>query len=298
MPTHAHRLLWGTYTIPAFPPEKFFDDPVLQRMEGNHSQPSTWNQRFDSLGQYTLNSFQFAIHGDTQSLKGTSSRVKPRLAMHDPFNYTGKLPRGVEWAAMDDSACNPAGLALLTIAVDQGGQFMLRQGVDQISGGGHSGSGGVKTHVQRGIFSKREPASGRIQLDRGNAEVEDDAIHCLPSLPDQLVSPSVNRRPRRGLRWEARGQPMLAARAANRSHRRPTAATTSPRTSSADGSPPLGTRVLGRVTGVEPLPDGPAGGTEVGCGAALGPGPVWPVAGGGTSVTVVPGPKSTLLPIM
>jgi hypothetical protein len=66
----------GGVSLPLSPSSKMlFDDPVLQRMEGDDSQPPSRLQKTRTLPEEGFEAGQFFVHGEAQGLEGAGGRM-------------------------------------------------------------------------------------------------------------------------------------------------------------------------------------------------------------------------------
>jgi hypothetical protein len=77
--TIAYWLLWRANTIPAQIAKKSLHEPILQRMEADDSDTTTWSKYIDGSLYSLLNRVQFPIYRDTNGLKTLRRR------MNSPF---------------------------------------------------------------------------------------------------------------------------------------------------------------------------------------------------------------------
>ena len=94
--------------------------------------------------------------------------------LHQPGQLAAALD-GRAAALGDDATGDGARATLLAVAIDQVGQVGLVQRVDQLGGG--LPARGVEAHIERGIGGEAEAAPTVGELIRGEAEVEQDAVH-------------------------------------------------------------------------------------------------------------------------
>ena len=76
-----------------------------------------------------------------------------------------------------DRRGDAGGEALLAVDPEHARQILRRVGVDDVGGGAPGAR--VHPHVQRGVGGVAEAAVGAVQLQRGDAEVEQDALHLV-----------------------------------------------------------------------------------------------------------------------
>src|SRR5262249_36938974 len=109
-------------------------------------------------------------------LESPSRRVLSRLRFrHGGAHDIGELHRTSDRPAMlcrGDCAGNPARKTFFTEFPDQRAQLPFGQGSNQLRGAPYLTT---HPHIEVSVEAKREPALGRIELRRGNAQTESDA---------------------------------------------------------------------------------------------------------------------------
>ena len=155
------------------------DDAVFQRVEGDHCASSTGPESCDGLRKRFLHCRQFIVDGDPQGLKRLRGRVDAVPSSgRCLFDDSDQFPGGMKRSAVDDGTCDLASVAVFAVAEDDVCQFPFFKGVDDLIRA-HNGVDS-ETHIQRTILQKGESAFGVIELHGRRAEVEDDAVHCIP----------------------------------------------------------------------------------------------------------------------
>src|SRR5512142_1939980 len=96
-------------------------------------------------------------------------------ALDDGDQFTGRVNR----SRFHDGSRDLARLTLLAEFVNQVCQFPFRRIVYDIGCGLLDVR--TKAHVERSIQQKREPSLGRVKLHRRRTEIEQDAIHFIPT---------------------------------------------------------------------------------------------------------------------
>ena len=161
MAAGAYWLAGWAQAVPCLTAQILLYQPVFQRVEGDHRQPSAGRQRLERLRQRGLQRFQLLVDRHAQRLEGARRRMDIAAA-GGPCHYPGQLPGGMQRAGLDDGPRHLARPPLFPIAEDDIGQFRFGQLVHQV-GRAHRAVG-VKAHVQRRLSLEREAALGRIQL--------------------------------------------------------------------------------------------------------------------------------------
>ncbi len=120
---------------------------------------------------------------DAQGLEGLgrgmdASPLRPPSV--DPFDEDPEVAghlEPAELAQVDDLPGQPAGLGELAVVREHLGQLLLRVGLEDLRGRGLHPL--VHPHVQRPLVHVAEPALWGIQLEGGDAEVDEDAADLL-----------------------------------------------------------------------------------------------------------------------
>jgi hypothetical protein len=145
-------------------------------MKRDYRQSTTLHQQLLGRDEPAIELTKLVIDGDPQSLEGPSCRVLPRLGFwhggtHDSCELDG-TSNGAAMLCRGDCAGNPAGKAFFAIFADQRAQLPFGQGSNQIRGAWDLAA---HPHIEGPVKTKRETALGRIELRRGNAQIEGDA---------------------------------------------------------------------------------------------------------------------------
>src|SRR5262249_20227546 len=118
---------------------------------------------------------KLVIHLHAERLEGTGGGVKAGARGNDAAHDGGKLGRARDRGVLtrgDDGAGNPAGVAFLAIDIDEIGQRLFGERVDELRGGLTLAP---HAHIERSVGAEGEAAAGVVELRRGNAEIERDA---------------------------------------------------------------------------------------------------------------------------
>ena len=157
--------------------EKQFDQPILQRMKCHDGEPTARPKR--ALGGVKRGD-EFAklvVDGDAQSLKRPGGRMYlAGFSRRDALDHRRQLTRRQErrlLAVMDNGAGDAARGALLAIIIEDVGQRFLFRLVDDLR---RATAPPFHPHVERPVAAKGKAALGLVELHRGNANVEHDAI--------------------------------------------------------------------------------------------------------------------------
>ena len=98
--------------------------------------------------------------------------ARPHDARDDLGERAGRLDRLLA-TRLDDGARDGAGVALLAQRGDDGGELALAGARDDV---GRARAGAPHAHVERAVEAEREAALGVVELHRGDAEIEHDAV--------------------------------------------------------------------------------------------------------------------------
>ena len=157
----------------AAPAQELLDPAILERVERHHGEPAAGRQQLLGRGEAAIELAQFVVHGDPQGLECPGRRILPGLGLRDhranDIRELGGAPDGPALSRRVDRAGDPAGKPLFAKRADQLGKVGLRQGRDQIRG---ALSGAAHPHVERAVEAEREAALRRVELGRGDAEIE------------------------------------------------------------------------------------------------------------------------------
>jgi hypothetical protein len=120
---------------------------------------------------------ELVVHEHAQRLERARRRMhlaRPRA--HDLFDDVGERKRRRDWRCGSrprDRARDVAGKTLLAERRDDLREVALGGRIDEI---GRARPGAAHAHVERPVVAEREAAFGLIELHRGDAEIEQDAI--------------------------------------------------------------------------------------------------------------------------
>lgn len=149
------------------------DDPVLERMEGDHHQSGTFGQQLLRVTQRCAKFAELVVDGDPEGLecagRGVDHMLPPWYC--GPHGFRQRYRPG-EGPGSDDCPGDPAGVPLLAECVQDVRESALIGFVYDV-GGRFPGPG--HPHVQRPIRPERESAFRVVELRRRHPEVEDDS---------------------------------------------------------------------------------------------------------------------------
>ena len=151
---------------------------IFERMKTDHGQPAVRRQALERSVERGLEFLQLAVDVDAQRLENASRRMLvPLGAARDARDHLGKLQRALErlgLAVRDDGARDARRHALLAKFTKNADQFLERRAVDHV-GGAHP-LARRHAHVERAVLHEAEAARRVVDLRRGNAEVEENAV--------------------------------------------------------------------------------------------------------------------------
>ena len=195
--------------------QKALHDAVLERMEGDDDEPAAVAKHRLGGAERARQLLELAIDEDAERLKRARRRMDARRA-----GRAGRArddlgePRGAEdrlfCARPLDGAGDAPGLPLLAVDADDGGEVASGGLVHQRRG---VGAASAHAHVERTVEAEGEAALRLVELHRGDADVEHDAVDrrevrprgrarrdrrsCLrPASAGRRIPPPAPRRPR------------------------------------------------------------------------------------------------------
>ena len=112
-------------------------------------------------------------------------RVAAGIGVADQLGQPGGVREGLPGPLALDRGGDPGGEPLLAVDPQHAGEVLRRVGVDDVGGGARGGR--VHPHVQRGVGGVAEAALGPVELQRGDAEVEQHALHLGDAEPVEDV---------------------------------------------------------------------------------------------------------------
>ena len=163
--------------------EELLHDAVFEGMERHDDEPPAGLQ--DALGrmQRAHEFAELVVDGDAQGLEHARRRMNAAgLLADERCDEIGELPRRLEGLApprLDDGAGDGAGAPLLAVVIEDVGELGLGGFVDEI---GRARAAALHAHVERPVVAEREAALGLVDLHRGHADVEHDAVERIETL--------------------------------------------------------------------------------------------------------------------
>ena len=142
-------------------------------MKRNHRQPAAGHQQLFCRGEPAIEFPEFVVDRDTEGLERPCRRILPGLGCrhrrtHD-FGELNGAPEGLAPLGRADRAGDPAGEALLAEFTDQFCELPFRQGGDEIRGLT------LRLILSMARQAKRKAAFRRVELGRGDPEIESNA---------------------------------------------------------------------------------------------------------------------------
>ena len=158
--------------------QEALDDAVLERMEGDDDEPAAFGKHRLGRGKRFGELFKLAVYEDAERLERARRRMDARSAgrsgrgRHDLGKALGPDDRRLRPGALD-GACDPPGLPLLAVDADDRGKLSRARIVHHRGGVGAAFS---HAHVERAGVAEGEAALGAVELHRGDADIEHDAV--------------------------------------------------------------------------------------------------------------------------
>ena len=148
-------------------------------MEGDHRHPSPGHEPVRRLNQESVEAVELLVDGDAQGLEDARRGMDPRRAAAAPGgdHDLRELPRRRDRPALargDDRRADPPGRRLLPEALEDRDDLAQGEPVHEIGGGGAPGR--VHPHVERSVLLEREAPLGVVELERRDAEIEEEAV--------------------------------------------------------------------------------------------------------------------------
>ena len=178
MPADAGGEVGRTYAVARLTREELFDDPILERLERDHDDPSTGAENAHCRRESVLEIRELVVDRDAESLedarRGVDAARPPRLhAGDETAEIVGHLERRFD-AATDDRSRDARRLRLLAVLGEDASKVLLSPGVHDV--GRRLAKIRIGTHVQRSCGPEAEATVFIGKLDGREAEVEEDAI--------------------------------------------------------------------------------------------------------------------------
>ncbi len=162
-------------------PEDVFDNPIFHGVKRDDGEHSIGGEASDSGFQCGFDLFEFRIDGDPKGLKraGCGMARGSAASTDSPLDDLGEACRCCDGGAflfLENGFGDSTGLRFFSEVAKQlcEASPIIAEAGNPIRGG--SPFGAVHSHIQRTLVQEREAAIGFVQLERGNAEIEQDAI--------------------------------------------------------------------------------------------------------------------------
>src|ERR1051325_3119902 len=159
-------------------------DPVFERVEADHGEPSPRPQQLQRGGQRGLERAELVVHGDPQSLEDAPCRMavtEARRSRNGGLDRLDELARALEGLLPPAPPARPrdlARVALLAVVAEDRGQVALAGLVDQILR--RDLRVRIHTHVQGRIGRVGDPRSGLANWLPGAAKLKEPRLSATP----------------------------------------------------------------------------------------------------------------------
>ncbi len=167
-----------TNAVARFTREELFDDPILERLERDHHDPSTGAKDAHGRRESLLEVRELVVDRDAESLedarRGVDAARPPRLhAGDETAEIVSRLERRFH-AATDDRSRDARRLRLLAVLGEDASKVLLSPAVHDV--GRRLAKIRIGTHVQRTWGTEAEATLVVGKLDGREAEVEEYAV--------------------------------------------------------------------------------------------------------------------------
>ena len=180
MAADANGQVWRTRAAVLLRAQEALDDPVLERVEADHREPSSRPQQVEGRGERRLDRAELVVDGDPQRLEDALRRVavaearrRGNRGLDRVDELAGPLERLLAAAASDRPRDLPR-VALLAVLLEDRGQVALALLVHELAR--RELRVRVHAHVERRVDRVREAALREVDLHARDAEVEQ---HCV-----------------------------------------------------------------------------------------------------------------------
>ena len=127
-----------------------------------------------ALAEGAAKAAEFVVGGHAEGLESAGGGVGPPSTVTGrSSDDLGKLDGVVNGPRADDGAGDTAGAGLLAEFVDEVGELLLGEGVDEVSGGGALRR---EAHIERARPPEAEAAVLGVELAGGEAEIEEESV--------------------------------------------------------------------------------------------------------------------------
>jgi hypothetical protein len=178
MPADAGGEVGRTDAVARFAREELFDEPILERMEGDDDDASAGTEDAHGRRESLLEIRELVVDRDAESLedarRGVDAARPPRLhAGDETAEIVSHLERRFD-AATDDRSRDARRLRLLAVLGEDATKVLFSPGVHDV--GRRLAKIRIGTHVEPSSGTEAEAPLVVGQLDRREAEIEDDAV--------------------------------------------------------------------------------------------------------------------------
>jgi hypothetical protein len=173
-----------TDAVARFARHELLHGAVLERVERDDREAATGTQDRHRGHEAMPQVLELVVHRDTERLEDARGRIDAaRALLLDAEDETTEVVRGHERlarAAPNDRGRDAAGLRLLAVLGEDAAQLDLIPAVHDV--GRREAKVWVRTHVQRARRAKAEPSLSVGELDRREAEIEEDAVDLIEAV--------------------------------------------------------------------------------------------------------------------
>ena len=163
------------------PGDAGLDDPVLEGMKADDAQPPADAELVRRGVHHLAHRRQLVVHGDADRLKAALGGMlffAQRRTRHGRADHIDQLQRGRDRLLRPGAYDRPGDarrVALLAVFIQNAFELALRPLIDDVPRAQTAGR--VHAHVERSVVHIRKAALRLVELRRGNAEVEEHAVH-------------------------------------------------------------------------------------------------------------------------
>jgi hypothetical protein len=167
-----------TNAVARFPEEELLHRPVLERVEGDDRETAAGNENAHGRLESALKIVELAVHRDAQRLEHARRGIDPArsLTLHAEHELSEVVRREerLARAAAHDGGRDTRRLGLLAVLREHAAELASVPGVHDV--GRRDAKVWVGAHVQRARCAEAEAPLGVGELDRREAEVEENAV--------------------------------------------------------------------------------------------------------------------------
>ncbi len=167
-----------TNAVARFTDEELFRDPVFEGVERDDRETPAGSEHAHRGLEALLQILELAVHGDAERLEDASRRIDAAttLVLHarDEAAEVVGHEEGLTGAAANDGGRDATRLGLLAELAERAAQLALVPAVHDV--GRRDAEVRVGAHVQWAFRAKAEASPLVCELERGETEVEEDAV--------------------------------------------------------------------------------------------------------------------------